>query len=120
MDNATLVFETLIRYPSFMDQIDTYINKALQNGIIEAKDIPQMVYLIMQLLQTRVLNDHTKNKLTVEDTHALLELYRTYIISKLVCEFDTLEFNKIYNICVKLAVMKLKFSTKTSKSCFRP
>ena len=118
MDDATFVFETFLRNNVFMTHLDNYITSSLNEcDIIEAKSIPQLALSLIELLQTNMLHCKPKKKLSVDETYKVFEMYRAYIISKISEEgipsgFDVNEFTTVYNICIKLAVMKLSFICK--------
>ena len=116
MDNleASIVFETLLRNYSFMERVDTLINTYFVDGMIEPKNIPELVLLLVQILETRI-----ENKLSQTDTTDLFKIFLEYIMSfnkitdyykKEINKHD--EFLKTYYICVKLAVLKCRFKTQ--------
>ena len=115
MDDSIFVFETFLRNNVFMTHLDNYITNSINEcDIIETKSVPHLALQLIELLQTNMLHYKPKKKLSVVETYKLFELYRTYIISQLTREgipngFDIDEFNDIFNICIKLVVMKLTF-----------
>lgn len=115
MEQYTLVYEALLWDTSFMGKMDNYIKSAMKDGTININDIPQMVLLIVQLLKSKILNGNTKYKLTFDDTVQLLDIYKEYIIEKIIVEFDIDSFTKMYNTCVKLVTLTLQFSDSKSK-----
>jgi hypothetical protein len=123
-NNAIYVFECLLRDNTFMVSIDDYIiNTIFATKTFDAKNVPQLVLIIMTLLT------HGKNFINVEKTikndselHHLLEIFYTYIIDKIkenpnLDSFNIIEFKKSYDICTRLAIMKLKFTNKDSLFC---
>jgi hypothetical protein len=138
MDNATFVFECLLRNSVFMGHLDMHIRTYLKNDCQKLKQVPQLVFNIMELLHNYVLNNvvvkkRTQNRsgkykldefnLTKEDTHLLFDLYCNYILEKIYCDEiceDTYEtdFTKIYKTCVSLAVMQLNFAKPKKNKCF--
>jgi hypothetical protein len=124
-NNAIYVFECLLRDNTFMVSIDDYIiNTIFATKTFDAKNVPQLVLIIMTLLT------HSKNFINVEKTikndselQHLLEIFYTYIIDKIkenpnLDSFNIIEFRKSYDICSRLAIMKLKFTSKDSFFCF--
>jgi hypothetical protein len=124
MNNATFVFEVLLRDSVFMGCLDNYIYNFSQNGSLDVKNVPQLVLSLMLLLQTKFLNKSKeallkKNcwgryktsefNLTVADTRLLLDLYSNYILEKISCtEKFVKDFTSTYNICVSLATLLRK------------
>ena len=121
MNNATYVFEVLLRDNDFMGRFDNYIYNFSQDGALAIKNVPELVLSLMLLLQTKVLSrgkdarlkqncwGRYKNpefNLTIEDTRLLLDLYRNYVLDKISCtEKFVKEFTSIYNTCVSLALL---------------
>ena len=119
MDNATFMFELLLRNHTFMGKIDSYILTTHQ-----IDDIPQLVLNLTELLQINILYNNLKQKTTLhlDDMYNLMELYRIYIFNKaikynIIVEKQLVKCTEIYNICVKLAVLQLPVSTKQKKWC---
>jgi hypothetical protein len=123
-DNAIFVFECLLRDNAFMSSIDEYIiNTIFVTKTFDAKYVPQMVLLLMTLLSkgTHYIDIEKQLKNDSELQH-LLEIFYTYITDRIkenpyLVEFNTIEFRKSYDICVRLAVLKLKFSNKSGLRC---
>ena len=124
--NPLFVFECLLRDNTFMSCIDDYIiNTIFATKTFDAKNVPQLVLILMDLL-TRSNNfvdvgEKIKNDSELQD---LLEIFYNYIIDRInenpnLGEFDADEFKKSYSICARLAVMKLKFKAKTGLFCIR-
>ena len=125
--NALFVFECLLRDDIFMTTIDDYIiNTLFITKTFDAKNVPQMVLILMTLLTKQNKTDidvekHIKNE---GELQQLLEIFYTYITDRIkenpyLNEFNTDEFKKSYDICTRLAVMKLKFSNKYGMCCIR-
>ena len=110
MDDATFVFELLLlKDYSFAHSLDEYIDSVSTLCIIKAKDVPYLVIKLIELLEKKNIKYYLEHILSLEETYKLFTLFREYIISKIVCEFDSKEFNEIYNNCIKLAVLNLSF-----------
>jgi hypothetical protein len=127
MDNSALfVFECLLRDNSFMFCIDDYIiNTIFATKTFDAKNVPQLVLILMSLLtrKNNFVNVEKKIKNDSELKH-LLEIFYNYIIERIkenpnLLDFNLDEFKKSYDICARLAVMKLKFSSKNALFCIR-
>jgi hypothetical protein len=87
----------------------------------DAKNVPQMVLILMTLL-TRGTNFIEKKIKNDDELQQLLEIFYNYIIDRIkenpnLIEFNVKDFKKSYDICVRLAVMKLQFSGKSAFSC---
>lgn len=125
-DNAIFVFECLLRDNTFMSSIDEYIiNTIFVTKTFDAKHVPQLVLILMTLLSkgTNYIDIGKKIKNDSELQH-LLEIFYTYITDRIkenpyLVEFNTIEFRKSYDICVRLAVLKLKFTSKKGLCCIR-
>ena len=125
-NNALFVFECLLRDNTFMSSIDEYIiNTIFVTKTFDAKNVPQMVLILMTLLtngNTHInIEKHMKNEM---DLHKLLDIFYTYIVDRIkenpnLIDFNTSEFKKSYDICARLAVLKLKFSNKSGLCCIR-
>ena len=122
--NALFVFECLLRDNTFMACIDNYITTTINSTkTFDAKNVPQMVLLLMTLF-TRSNNfvDVGKNIKNDEELQQLLDIFYNYIIDRIKDEpaltaFDKNEFKISYDICVRLAVLKLKFKGKNTFKC---
>jgi hypothetical protein len=125
-NNALFVFECLLRDNTFMSSIDEYIiNTIFITKTFDAKNVPQMVLILMTLLtkgETYInIEKHLKND---TELHDLLTIFYTYIIDRIkenpnLIGFNTTEFKKSYDICARLAVLKLKFTNKSALCCIR-
>jgi hypothetical protein len=123
-NNALFVFECLLRDNVFMCAIDEYIvNTIFVTKTFDAKNVPQMVLIMMTLLTKSNLHinieKHIKND---SDLHKLLDIFYTYIVDRIkenpnLIDFNIIEFKKSYEICSRLAVLKLKFSNKSGFCC---
>jgi hypothetical protein len=122
MDDATFVFELLLlKDYSFSHSLDEYIDSACTLCIINPKDVPYLVIKLIELLENKNIKYYLEHLLSIEETYKLFTLFRGYIISKIVCEFDSKEFNEIYNNCIRLAVSNLSFVKQKKKQgwiCF--
>jgi len=123
MDNATFVFEVLLRDIVFMTNLDEAIRLFKEEALMRYKHVPQLVKALIEVLCSQVLNSGRFKKnwrgkykvkefnLRRDDTYLLLDLYRTYILDKLKCE-DTYvnEFTSVYNTCISLVILQLPFN----------
>ena len=127
MDNAALfVFECLLRDNTFMSAIDDYItNTVFITKTFDAKNVPQMVLILMTLLTKTEphinVEQHLKNDTNL---HQLLDIFYTYILDRIkenpnLIDFNINDFKISYDICARLAVLKLKFSKNTAFFCIR-
>ena len=149
---ANFVFECILRDNIFMECIDEYITTTIASTkTFDAKHVPQMVLIIMTLLDTHNnyvdVKKHIKND---EELKQLLELFYEYIFnflkskvqaegSKMQAEsskvqaegskvqaegskvqadvFNKKEFKQSFDICCRLAILKLKFKNKSGFFC---
>ena len=124
MNNSEFVFESLLRDNNFMTNIDNYItNTIFVEKSFDVKHVPQLVLLIMTLLKKSTpyidVEQKIKNDTELKD---LLDIFYTYIFKKIeeilhLIEFDKKELKKSYDICARLAVLKLKFTNKSFLGC---
>ena len=128
MDNATFVFELLLRDTVFMSKLDNAICQFKEQDLMRYKHVPQLVKALMDVLCSQVLNGGKMGQfktnwrgkykvkefnLTRDDTYLLLNLYRKYILEKLNCEDAYInEFTSVYNICINLVALQLPFAKK--------
>ena len=125
-NNALYVFECLLRDNTFMSSIDEYIiNTIFVTKTFDAKNVPQMVLILMTLLSKGDTYINIEKQLKNDtELHDLLSIFYTYIVDRIkenhyLNNFNTDEFKKSYDICARLAVMKLKFSNKSGLYCLR-
>jgi hypothetical protein len=114
---ALFVFECLLRDNTFMSIIDTYIsNTIFSSKTIDAKDVPQLVLILMTLLVKHKTSNVEKNLKNDTELQELFHIFYNYIVVKIkenpnLTDFDNDEFKKTYEICIRLAILKLKFKT---------
>lgn len=122
MDDATFVFELLLlKDHSFAHKLDEYIDSVCTLCIIQPKNIPYLVLKLVELVEKKNIIFYLQHHLSIEETYKLFTLFRQYIISKIVCEFDTKEFIEVYNNCITLAMLNLSFVKQKKKQgwlCF--
>jgi hypothetical protein len=113
MDDSTFIFELLLfKDLTFVSNLNNYIKLALTEGIIESKDVPFLVIKLVELLENKKIYIYLEHRLSLAETYKLFTLFSEYIISKIVCEFNSIEFIEVYNNCINLAVSNLKFIKK--------
>jgi hypothetical protein len=122
--DVTAVFECVLRDNAFMLCIDNYIQSAIADTkIFDVKHVPQVVLMIMTLLNTSTTNiDAQKHIKDDGELQELLHLFYDYIINKIKEKVDREGFNKAefkhsFDICCRLAILKFKFSNKTGLFC---
>jgi len=93
----------------FMHKLDNIITDSLTDCIIDPTDIPCLLIKIIDLLQVNIKFYYLTRSISPEEAYKLFDMYRIYIIQKIVFEFNTKEFNKVYNNCIQLAIMNLNF-----------
>jgi hypothetical protein len=123
-NNALLVFECLLRDNTFMSFIDDYItNTIFSTKTFDAKNVPQLVLILMTLFfRTNNFVDVGRKIKNDKELQDLLEIFHTYIIDRIkenknLDVFDANEFKKSYEICARLAILKLKFTGKSALNC---
>ena len=126
-NNATFIFECLLRDNAFMSALDKYIDTTLQNTMtFSTENVPSLVLLIMTLLtQGKNYIDVGKNLKNDEELKQLLEIFYDYIVARIQIYttskgqiFQEPEFKISFDICIKLAVMKIKFNKKKLACCW--
>jgi hypothetical protein len=126
-NNATFIFECLLRDNAFMGALDKYIDTTLQNTMtFSVENVPSLVLLIMTLLtQGKNYIDVGKNLKNDEELKQLLEIFYDYIVARIQTYtaakgqiFQEPEFKISFDICIKLAVMKIKFNKKKLACCW--
>ena len=127
VNNATFIFECLLRDNTFMSALDKYIDTTLQNTMtFSTENVPSLVLLIMTLLtQGKNYIDVGKNLKNDEELKQLLEIFYDYIVARIQIYttskgqiFQEPEFKISFDICIKLAVMKIKFNKKKLACCW--
>ena len=127
INNATFIFECLLRDNAFMSDLDKYIDTTLQNTMtFSVENVPSLVLLIMNLLtQGENYIDVGKNLKNDEELKQLLEIFYDYIVARIQIYttskgqiFQEPEFKISFDICIKLAVMKIKFNKKKLACCW--
>ena len=123
-DNALFVFECLLRDHTFMSSIDNYIiNTIFVTKTFDAKNVPQMVLILMTLLTKGDTYINIEKQLKNDtELHELLTIFYTYIVDRIkenpnLIDFNINDFKISYDICARLAVLKLKFSNKSGLYC---
>jgi hypothetical protein len=124
MDDSEFLFEYVLRDTNLMTTIDEHIsNTIFITKSFEAKYVSPLVLILMTLLKHSTLDIESKMK-DDNDFAALLEHFYTYILARIIenpnlTEFNRDDFKKSYEICSRLAVMKIKFSNKNGFCCIR-
>jgi len=121
MDNGTHIFEFLLKNNEIMKFFDDSINVYIKNGNLNSLKVPELVLCIVTIINNICLPllEKFKFKYYDEDIILLLEHFYTYITQKITIEFNSKELYDIYNISVKLAIMKFKYSKNTGLFCFQ-
>lgn len=117
-DKGTMLFESLLRDYKFMNAVDRLTLKVLQeeDNNLEVQDVPELVMLLMELLTSSTI----QAKLNKTDNLILLNHFHNYIVEQLQCaSFDEPAFTKMFNICTRLAYLKVNYmdQQKDSSSC---
>ena len=118
--NATFIFECILRNSKFMDAVDQFIETIIKNtNTFSPENVPQLVLLIMTMLsESYVVKNET-------DLAQLFEIFYNYIMTKINKYKDDHnydfwfyeeKFKQSFQICIKLAVLKLNFSFRKNKS----
>jgi hypothetical protein len=117
--NALYVFDCLLRDNEFMSTIDIYISNTIFIAkTVDAKHVPQLILILMTLLvKHKTYINVEKNLKNDTELQHLFEIFYTYIVRKIqenpnLTEFNADEFKKSYEICIRLAILKLKFKEK--------
>jgi len=122
--DSTCVFECVLRDNTFMLSIDEYIKSAIaETKTFDIKHVPQMVLIIMNLLNTRTNYVDAAKYITNDgQLQELLTLFYDYILTSIKEKVNREGFNKdefkiSFDICCRLAILKFKFSKKTGLFC---
>ena len=123
-NNALFVFECLLRDNTFMQGIDDYITSTIfSTKTFDAKNVPQLVLILMTLFsRTTNFIDVSRKIKNDKELQDLLEIFYTYIVDRInenknLDVFDANEFKKSYEVCARLAILKLKFTGKSALNC---
>lgn len=128
MDNATFVFECLLRDSVYMEKIDMIIHTFICSEFIRYQYVPKLVKSLIDIISSRLLQKPAKTnwcqrstlkefKLTAEDAKILLYLYRKYILDKIKGEdMYVNDFTSIYNTCVSLVLTQLTFAKNNKRT----
>lgn len=121
MENGAYIFEFLLRQNQIMKLFDYCINIYIQDGKINTLNVPNLVLSIVSIINNNIFHLLNKQKIKYcdEDIIVLLDHFYTYITEKITIEFNSKEVYDIYNISVKLAIMRFKYSKKNGLFCFK-
>ena len=121
MENGTYIFEFLLRQNQIMKVFDDCINLYIQNGTINSLKVPELVLTIVSIINNSVLHLLNNQKINYcdEDIIVLLDHFYTYITQKITIEFNSKEVYDIYNISVKLSIMRFRYSKNNGLFCFK-
>ena len=121
MEIGTYIFEFLLRQNQIIKLFDDCINLYIQNGIINSLKVPELVLSIVSIINNSVLHLLNKQKIKYcdEDIIVLLDHFYTYITQKITIEFNSKEVYDIYNISVKLSIMRFRYSKNNGLLCFK-
>ena len=121
--NALFLFDCLLRDNTFMSTIDIYISNTIFIAkTVDAKHVPQLVLILMTLLIKHKTYKIERNLKNDNELQQLFDIFYTYIVSKIkenpnLIEFDATEFKKSYDICIRLAILKIKFKAERGLAC---
>ena len=113
--NSELFFQKLLRNKTFMTQIDVCI---LETQTLDIEKVPQLVLLIMNLLEENNAYNDLKN---IKNVKHLLDIIYSYIKAYLnlkTIDYDAAEFKESFNIYTTVALMKIKFKKRGLFSCY--
>jgi len=121
MENGTYIFEFLLRQNQIIKVFDDCINLYIQNGTINSLKVPELVLTIVSIINNSVLQLLNNQKINYcdEDIIVLLDHFYTYITQKITIEFNSKEVYDIYNISVKLSIMRFRYSKNNGLLCFK-
>ena len=123
MNNSEFVFECLLRDNTFMNSIDEYItNTIFVEKSFDVKHVPQLVLLIMILLQKSNFDNEETRLNNDTEFKKLLDIFYIYVLDMIkknlhLIDFNKKDFKKSYDICARLAFLKLKYKNKSALCC---
>lgn len=122
--NALFIFECVLRDHTFMKSIDDYITSTIgETKTFDVKNVPRMVLIIMNLLSTHTIysdvRTHIKNDTELQELLCYFYDYILRIINGKVnsTEFNIADFKNSFDICCRLAIMKLKLKNQSGFFC---
>ena len=112
--NKLTADESIIKsIEDYIEYIITYKNR------FDYKNVPQLVLIVMSL----IVNDKENNLNHDGELQELLDLFQNYFIIRItknnIINFDINEFKKKYEICVRLAILRINYSKKTGLCCIK-
>jgi hypothetical protein len=109
------VFRTLTTDEAFLDRVNTTITAIMKDGKIDQYDIPDLVFLIAD-----VINQLENTQLTSDSVEALLVLLYNFIINKynlIPTDGNTEGFKRLFESSIRLAMIQ-PIVKKTINRCF--
>ena len=109
------VFRTLTTDESFLQRVDTTIISIMKDGKIDQYDIPDLVFLIADLI-----NQIELIQLTTDSMEALLTLLYNFIINKynlIPADGNREGFKRLFESSIRLAMIQPAVK-KTINKCF--
>lgn len=119
MSHIDEVFNALKADPAFIIKVDAYITSIMQDGKIDQSDVPQIIFLIMD-----VYNELPKFHLTYEDLPQLIKMLYNFIIDKLIEEKKIelspekrADLEKLVDLSISLVMLQPKVKEQVTR-CF--
>ena len=114
--NSVVIFEKLTADETVIKYVEDYLLSVTYKKRFDCKNVPQLVLMVISLLGT----DHNLNH--DGELQELLDLFQSYFILKInknIHMFDIDEFKKNYEICTRLAILKITYSKKSGLCCIK-
>ena len=113
--NIMVIFRTLTTDQAFLQRVDTTIIAIMKDGKIDQYDIPDLVFLIAD-----VISQIENTSLTVDSLEALLTLLYNFIINKynlIPSDGNRDGFKRLFESSIRLAMIQPTVK-KTINRCF--
>ena len=113
--NSVAIFYKLTADETVIKCIEDYLLSVTYKKRFDCKNVPQLVLIVMSLITHHDL----KSDIELQE---LLDLFQGYFILKInknVISFDIDEFKKNYEICSRLAILKITYSKKSGLCCIK-
>ena len=118
--NSLALYNKLTADESIIKSIEDYIEYIITyKNRFDYKNVPQLVLIVMSL----IVNDKENNLNHDGELQELLDLFQNYFIIRLtnnnILNFDINEFKKKYEICTRLAILRINYSKKNGLCCIK-
>jgi hypothetical protein len=116
MSSLMNVFRSLTADEAFLTRVDTSVTAIMKDGKIDQYDIPDLVFLITDVIATNTSNFN----LTPDSLEALLVLLYNFIVNKynlIPTDGNREGFKRLFESSIRLALLQ-PIVDKAVKNCF--